>query len=442
MFYDGDDCELLKVIYPQPADMTEHEYSVLSSYFAYCNLIKPSVNRLVSGVYSGKVTRRIEEDSPYKNEVEEFLSPANGYSADAREWFKSGIHYGTGVMAFVIEDNEVKTWMPNPIHTEIVCNPRNVKDIWGVFEKVGTEIRFVDKMGWGLADENGNLIQYQPHGLGVVPAVPCYGESQLMYGKIEGLSLVRSAIQYSAVVSKLMLHCAELVKTYSAPQAVATGEIQNTDPEEAFARNGVMEMKDGGRFSYESPETNFKDLIALIIEYKVNFCISSGIPMDALDPSNTPENQSATTSRIRAQTLSTTVNRLIEEQIIAEIKALIIVGALYQFIATQKVVTFKDFKKRFKCSVTINPSNPESQAEEAQAWMVLKQLGAKTIEDIIRHFNQSASEAEIKRRLEAIENSPPGDLATIKQALQGDLGEQKDSNNARPGESPEQPGSN
>ena len=383
--------------------MGEGEYSILMRYFTYLNLVRSSVDRLVGGVYS-KVTRQIEEGSPYKDEVDEFLSPANGYSLTCKEWFKSAVLFGTGILAFRIRNNEVVPWLPNPINTEIISSPYDVEDVELIIEKVGSneevQYRWVDKNGWGVSDNSGNIVAYHPHGLGIVPAVMAYGESQLQFGKVKGRSLVHAGVQYSCVITRLLLNMTELIKTYSDPKGVASGAVMNQDKNEVFEKGAVIEMESGGSFTWATPDTNFKDLKDTISQYKVDYCISAGIPIDALDPSAMPENLSATGAALRFGGLSVTIGRLTDEQKIAEIKALTIVGALYQFIKTLKPVTFWDFKKRFRANVTMQKSNVAvSFQEEVTAWQQLESMGAKTREDLIRHFGEDYSEKEIQRRL-------------------------------------------
>ena len=384
--------------------MTEGEYITLMRYFSFVNLVKPSVNRLVSGVYS-KVSRQVEVGSPYKEQVDDFLLPANGYALKCREWFKAGVLFGTGVLSFTIRNNEVLPWLPNPINTEIICNPFDASDIEAIVEKIGSDeneqYRIVDKNFWSIADKHGNIISAMPHGLGIVPAVLCYGESQLQFGSVRGKSLVESGVQFSAVLSRLLLNMVELVKTFSDPKLSVSGPILNQNKSEVMERGAVVELEQGGSLTWASPQTNFQDLSDTIDGYMKKYAISAGIPLDALDPTVIPDNTSATGAALRFGGLSDTVKRLTEEQKIAEIQALTIVGALYQFINTQQPVTFSDFKRRFRAAVTLVPSNVAGTlTEEVTAWQQLVAMKAKTHEDLIRHFNPEISEQEIQRRLQ------------------------------------------
>ena len=440
-FYKGDNEELKTVIFPRQSWLTEDEYAILISFFAYVNLCKPSVNRIVSGVYGNPVKRSVENGSPYKDKVDGFLDESRGYSLKAREWFKSGVLYGPGIQVFYVgDDEEVHSWLPNPIRTEIVTNPHNVHDVVAIIEEVGpwnrafvsgaeSKIpiakvnhkqiyRFVTKEAWGIADKDGNIIEFAEHGLGIVPAVICYGEDTRMYGEARGRSLVKSAPQFSKVVTKLLLNQVALIMNTVRPVAVVSGEVKNENPQEAFEPGGVMEMLEGGKFGFVKADTNFNDLTSTIDSYKANYCISEGIPMDALDPANMPENQSATSARLRNQPMSVTINRLVEEQKTNEIQALTIVGALYQMIDTESPVTFSKFAKRFKCSVHIEPSGaPESLSELAAAWAQLKALGAYTTEDIIRRAHGTAGETEIQRRVKEFEAA---ETRLLQQISQGD----------------------
>lgn len=413
-FYRGECSEVQPTIFPKPNWLTAKKHAMLMQYFAYVNLCRPAVNRIVSGVYGGAVNRIIADGSPHKDKVDRVISEANGYSLKCREWFKSAVMFGPGIHVFTIENDEVKVWRPNPLRTEIITHPSDVYELEWIVESTGSgdkeQFRFVSREGWGVADKDGHILTFTPHGLGIVPASICYGEDERTYGNVDGSGLVNSSVQYSIVVSRLLLNQVALMMNSVRPQAVVKGEVNNEDIDEAFEPDGVLEVSADGDFLFVTPQTNFKDLTATIDNYKANFCISDGIPLDALDPNNIPENQSATSARLRNQPLSVTINRLVQEQTTAEIRALTIIGALYEYIEVAKQqgegaqIDFADFASRFHASVTMEPSgNPESYAEEVNAWKVLLDMQAKTPEDVVRHFNPNLSEAEIARRVKEIE---------------------------------------
>lgn len=437
-FYKGDSEELKSTVFPKPPYLILEDYNILMGFFVYVNLCKPSVNRIVSGVYGNPVKRTVESGSQSKSQVDAFLEESKGYSLRCREWFKSAVLYGTGIQVFtLVSDGEndpvVTSWLANPIRTEIITNAEDVTDVEMIIEEIGSPCigsiprhaitedqkkkrlyRFATKEMWGTANESGEIVSAVMHGLGIVPAVICYGEDTRMYGEVRGRSLVKSAPQFSTVVSRLLLNQVALIMNYVRPQAVASGEVKNENTEEAFEAKGVLEMSADGKFMFVTPDTNFQDLTKTIDSYKANYCISEGVPLDALDPANMPENQSATSARLRNQPMSVTINRLVEEQKTNEVRALTIVAALYQMIETQEPVTFSDVSRRFNCSVQIEPAgSPESLSELAAAWAQLIALGAKTTEDAIRFFNTTAGESEIKRRVNKAE-------AMKKQVSQGD----------------------
>lgn len=399
-FYRGKHDDVSQILMPNYDWLSVEKRLILSRYFTYVNLLKPAVNRLVSGVYGGKVVRTVEKGSPYREQVLSTISERRGYSQACRETFRGSVLYGDSILAFTVVNDRVQPWRPNPIHTRIVANPDDVTDLQAIIERLPRgNYRFASKHGWGYFDKSGTMYGYAEHGLGIVPAVVYYGESQLEYGEEHGDSLVESGLYYSAVLTQLLLNQVALIMNYVSPQAVAAGKVKNQNPEEAF-RGGLLEMDEGGQFLFVTPQTNFRDLMSTIDSYKTNFCISAGIPMDALDPSVIPENQSATSARLRNQPLSVTISRLIEEVMHNEMRALTIIGALYQFVHTRSRVNFEEFSDLFNAVVKIEASGtPESFAEEVSAWVQLHSVGAKTQEDLIRNFNRDISDEEISRRL-------------------------------------------
>ena len=403
-YYRGNPDELLPEIFPQPASLTDAEYEIIKKYFVYVNLLKPSVARLVSGVYGNPVSRFIEKGSPYKAEVDEFLSPSRGYSIKVRDAFRNAVHYGTGVIIYTVKNENVEPYIPNPIYTRVFSNPHDANEIWAVIEEFvandgSKQYRYTTSHRHGVMNEGGLILDESHHDLGVVPASIFYGEDQSMFGLSEGDSLVGSGAYYSSVVTRLLLNMVELVLTFTDPKGVLKGSVLNR--EEATDKGAIMEVEEGGDFGYASPDTNFRDLSETITQYLTYFCISEGIPLDALNPASVPENQSATSAKLRNQPLQVTISRLIEEQIARESYALCIVAGLYQSIETMSDVTFEDIRSKFRASIMIQPSgNPESQSEEAAAWQQLVAMGAKELVDAIRHYNPTASDAEIARRLD------------------------------------------
>lgn len=413
-YYRGKVEEILPEIFEQPSSVTDLEYEDLCKYFVYVNLLKPSVARLVSGVYGNTAARIIEKGSPYKDKVDRFLSASRGYGIKVRDAFRNAVHYGTGIIVYKIVGQEVEAYLPNPVRTRIFTDPNDVNDIWAIIEEcvpadntLEKQYRFTTKAHYGIANRDGMVIRSEYHGLGVVPVAVFYGEDQRQYGEIEGDSLVGSGARYSSVVSRLMLNMIELVLTFTDPKPILKGSATNR--EEAMDKGAVMEIDENGDFVYRSPETNFRDLSDTITTYLTYFCISEGIPLDALNPASVPENQSATSARLRNQPLAVTISRLVEEQISREPAGLAIVAALYQAIdlmnspeAVSQDVDFEDIRNRFRANVLIEPSgSPESAVEEAAMWQQLIHMGAKELSDAIRRYNPTASETEIARRIDS-----------------------------------------
>lgn len=429
-FYRGKQDDVAQILMPNYNWLSTEKRAILSKYFTYVNLLKPAVNRLVSGVYGGRVVRTLEKDCPYREQVLASIDEKLGYSQKLRETFRAAVLYGDGIMAFTVVNDRVRVWRPNPLVTRIVTNPNDVTDLTAIVELLPTgDYRFASKRGWGYLNKAGNIYDYAEHSLGIVPAVVFYGESQLEYGEPYGDSLVECGLYYSAVLTQLRLNQVALMMNYVSPQAVASGEVKNDDPQEAF-RGGLLEMGADGKFMFVTPQTNFKDLTETNDSYKTDFCISAGIPMDALDPSNIPENQSATSARLRNQPLSVTINRLVEETTHNELRCLTIVGALYQFIETGgKPVNFEQFSDLFRASVKIEANGaPVSFGEEVAAWTQLHTAGAKTTEEMIRHFGDDLSEEEIQRRVEESDKRRAAMAASL---YDGNGGTARDGGNAK-----------
>lgn len=433
-YYVGNQYDVCNDIFGSRA-LTPNQLSELDKYKVYCNLTAPSVSRIVSGVYGGVVNRTIEKGTPYKTEIEKYISPNKGYGQAVRNWFQNAVLFGTGYLVWRIHNGKPKPYLPNPIFTEVDTDSFDIEDITELreFSADGNRYWYVNKFEYGVKDKDGNRIgEPVEHGLGIVPVTIARGESLVSYGRVYGLSLVRDSVAYSQIISRLQLNLVELVKTYTRPQAVMIGEADlaadeatggEETIEEAFKPGGVLPLKEGGNYLYASPNAQFEQIIKTIEKYKKDYCLSSGIPLDALDSSTIDPNQSATAARLRAQPLQTALQRLTEEQKNNEIDAIQKLAAVIQWLDTGEEVTFSDIQDKVNVSISMEPAGtPESRTEEVSAWISLYNAGVKTLSDLIRHFNGSLSESEIEKRVQDLERHKSA-VPAPRAALEKDLGE-------------------
>jgi hypothetical protein len=384
-------------MFPMPDAMTPGEWEACKRSAVYVNLVKPAVRRLTSGTYS-KVTRTVEDRSPYKDELDELMGPGNSYSQDSRCWFENAALLDTAPRVWTFDsNNELESWLPNPIYSRITANPRNLKEKTGVFEfnPEGKELRFCTAEGWGILYGKGK-VEFTGANLGFLPATIGYGHERTHRGELYGLSLVREAPDYSIRVTQVMLYLAILQKIYSRAQAVMKGQSTMEKPEEAFALHGVLEMPSDGDFFYRSPDAKFKETLDVVRQYIAILAIILSIPQDAFDASAIEPNQSAESAKMRNIPLSSLTAFLIEEWRRNEIDFARRAAALMQYRDTKKRVTMADIRKNVKLNIQMEPASiPESKTEEVASWIQLLQAGGKTPEDFARHFNTTKSEAEI-----------------------------------------------
>lgn len=406
-YYVGEQDAICSEIFSQV--LTEEQQQELNFYRLFVNLTAPSVDRLVSGVYGGIVTRNIEEGSPYKAQLDELLSPGRGYGQAVRDWFCNAVLFGTGWMVWEARDGKATPYIPNPVYTKVETEPWDCSKIVELkeYSPCGKFFKFVNKYSYGVANEDtGEIIEQVEHQLGFAPVVAAYGKSQVSFGSAYGISMVRDSIKYSDVISRIQLAAIQLVLTYTRPQATLTGEIltQTENPEaemaEMLAPGGVAHLKEGGSFDYASPKSDFDNLLKMIEYIKKEYCLTAGIPIDALDSSTIDPNQSATAARLRNQPLKTSLQKLTEAMKICEIASLQVAAAVTQWLDTSNPVTFGDIQEKVRVNISMEPAgSPESRTDEVTAWIQLYTIGAKTLEDLIRHFNGDVSESEIRKRI-------------------------------------------
>lgn len=387
----------------QYAGVKNDEWEAISKLAVYINLLKPAVRRLVSGVYGGNVTRTVEDLSGFKDTVKKIISPMGNYADDTRNWFESAVLCGTAARVWIQpEEGVFESWLPNPAYTEIICNPINVKDVLAVIEALPKHkiIRYATKDSYGAFHaETGKIIHESYHELNYFPGTVAYGQSRVHYGEVYGGSLVEEAADFSLRVTAVMLNLAVLQRMYSRSQMYVKGGLNNEKPEDAFGLHGVAELSDNGDIGFVSPDAKFRETLD-IAKQLTSFCSTViSIPQESFDQSAVQPNESATASRNRNMPLSSLTKFLIEEWRKNEMDFI----SRGVGVAEKANPTLIEIKDALKLNISMEPASiPESKGEEVAAWIQLHTIGAKTPEDIARHFNPDASDDKIAQIVEQI----------------------------------------
>jgi hypothetical protein len=376
--------------FPKPEGLTDNQWEKFLRLLVLVNLVKPALRRFVASVYGGAVIRTVEGNGAESERLRDLVSPLGYYPQDTRNWFENAGLFGTGVAAWVYdEDGNLETWLPNPVHTHIIANRGNLRDVLGVFEYSpdGTEMRFMTKEGMGIARSNDSGTWTQTD-WGFLPATVGYGQSCIHRGDIDGLSLVREAADYTVRASDATLNLSILQKIATRSTMVIEGSLES-DLADAGTPTGFIKIETGGKVYHVAPEAKFKETIDVLNFYIGATCTILSVPRDTFDGTGTSTGDSAEGAKLRAMPHASATKFLIEEWRLNEIDRIRRGAALQRWLENKGVpVKLKELARSLKINVQMEPASiPDSFSQEVAAWVQLLLNGGKRPEDFARHFN-------------------------------------------------------
>ena len=406
--------------FPKPNSMGKDEWEAVKRLLLYVNLVKPALRRFVSGVYGGSVTRAVTKDSAYSAELLEAVDAGTTYAQDARCHFENAGLFGTGVKAWVTnDDGELDSWLPNPVYTHLTVNPRNIRETWGVFEYIaaGKELLFMTREGMGVL-RAGQPAQWQSYDWGFLPATVGYGQDRRHRGEPYGISLVREAPGFSQRVSDATMNLALLQKLYTRCLLVIMGNPDEESVKEALALHGILQIPAGvtgerGDAKYVNPEAKFHETIAVITHDVGLACTSMGLPRDAFDSQIAPNGDSAESAKLRAVPLTSQIAFLIEEWRQVEIDSLQRRAGMLQYAETGQPVTLGQLRKRVQVDVQIAPSSlpDKSYVESVAGDLNLLQWGIVSPADMAIKYNKGKTQQQLDALATAIQKHVDSGLA-------------------------------
>lgn len=392
--------------FPKKAGTTPPEWEAIKTLLRYVNLVKPATRRFTAAVYGGTVQRTIEDAGELLEDLLAAIEAGSPYAQDSRAHFENGCLFGTGVRAWMIcEDGTVDSWMPNPVYTHILANPRNIRDVWGVFEYNPRckELLFLTREGNGILRENG-AVEWTAQDMGFLPASIGYGIDRRHRGELYGMSMVREASPFSLRISDATLNLALLQKFYTRCLLAVSGSVEDMDLSGAFDLHGLANLGPDGKLQYISPDAKFTETIEVISNYIGLLCTILGLPRDAFDSQIAPNGDSAESARLRSMPLTSQARFSIEEWRQVECDVLLRRAGVAAWKKKREPVDLAELRKTVKFDVQIAAASvPESFAEEVSSWTQLLTAGGKTACDFARHFNPTKSDAAIEEMERTIE---------------------------------------
>lgn len=380
-------------------DQQEHFRRILAR--SHVNLVEPALDRLVNSIHAGRIRRRVSDTLP---ELVQAIGDSRHASAMAR-LCENAFAYGTAVLVPVPSDTGVRYWLPDPLHTFLVCDPTDVEQVTGVVEVVvnrlglTTGVRYVTTSHRGRATSAAS--SDEEHGLGFVPAVVAYGRDQRHLGERYGRSLVLGVADASIRITNNEVNLELLRDRQTQALLIVEGEPSRTSADDQEAQGKYIQFpKDGGSASYTTPESRLEAVIELTKRFAADAAVSSGLPLDTFLPELVAgSDASATAARIRAFPLQQRMVRLVRDWELVEGEAIEVVAAvLMQANKSYLGETREELRLRLGVTVTILPSLPEAEAETLSGWQQRTANFMAPIEDAIEFYSEHLS-AEQKAEL-------------------------------------------
>ena len=235
--------------FAKPPRMSQELWDQNRQLLTHVNLVRPSVRCWCSAVYSGEIVRRVA-NNPYQPVIEPWVASVD-YAQAVYDWNENATVYGTSVAVPVFDQDtgEMSVWLPDPVYTHIVTDPRDVRRIAAVAEIMPQRIQFVTTWGEGVMARD--YADFVPRDFGVLPVVVAYGIDRRHRGEVYGLSLVRDAVTWSIRATSVAYNVSLLQKQQTRSILLRIGDLerlsalQSGQPVAQATDGGSMDLPEG-----------------------------------------------------------------------------------------------------------------------------------------------------------------------------------------------------
>lgn len=421
--YEGGDRAISGAYCQRPPNMNTKLWDINRQLLTHVNLCRPSARCWTAAVYSGEVSRKIISN-PYAL-IRDWVG-SELYGQLIYDWIENAVVYGTSVVVPLYDEvnDDLDAWLPDPVYTHIITDPLDCRRITCVAECKPDRIQWIATWGEGVITKDASM--FVQRDFGWLPVAVAYGIDRRSRGEIYGLSLIRDAVAWSIRCTAVAYNISLLQKQQT--KSILTrigdldrlGQMQQTVPTVASTDGGSMDLPEGFKAEFISPDPKIAESLDVIKAYVGLLATATSIPADVLDANLTSSVSSAEAARIRAIPLIQKARQLVPIWRSNEAWLILAATALIDYYTSGGYpINVRDVRARCQVEVQITPNIlPVSPNELTQD--LIAQLGAGLItpEDAILRVNPNRPAEDVKAMADAIRDKQTQAGSAVQHAQQ------------------------
>ena len=400
--FEGGDAAISQTYFPKPPRMNDALWAENRRLLTHVNLVRPIARCWTGSVYSGTTVRKVVEN-PHADIVRAWVA-SEAYRQAVVDWNENAIVYGTSVAVprWDEEEGEIRTWLPDPVYTWLVCDALDVRKVVAVIERKPGRVQAVTLSGdWVVTPDYG---EYVPRDYGWLPVAVGYGIDRRSRGERYGLSRVRDAVDWSIRETAFAFNVSLMQKQQTRSLLKRIGNIELLDqlqtnmPGAGNADGSVMDLPEGFEADFITPEPKIAESIEVMKAFMALCATANSVPQDVLDATLTQSTESAEAARIRAIPLLQQSAQLVPVWRENE-RSLVLAGTgiVEYFASAENPVKASDLKGRthteILLTVNIIPVSPNEITQDLIARLV---NGLTTPEDVVRELHPLKSDEDLE----------------------------------------------
>lgn len=404
---------------PKPDGMDYTTWHDLNSRLLIIwNLVKTYVRVFRTNVYATGGRRSISGND-YANVMQSFVSSGQ-YPARMRSWFNKRMLCSSAPSVWLLRSTKSgktmpQLWQPDPCYTHLLCDDNNPDEYICVaeFSPCGSVCQFATREAWGRVTRGVTPVVLKANedvpagcsswikiaeGLGFLPAVIAHGEDRRCMGDPYTVPPARDSRKVTLRVADTTFNGSLLQKLQTKGLLAIHGAVETAGTQDLaeIMRKGVMFVEKEGKIYWAVPESRIGDTLEMLDKLIQMFSITTGVPLDDLNPLSA-KGTSAEEARRRAAPLNSLCAELSDTAEQDEVELMIRGTALLEW-ADKKEVDLDAVRETVKAQVVLPPPvMPGNELQDAQVDQILIQLGVREPEDLALRWNMRADPDKVDR---------------------------------------------
>lgn len=401
--------------FPKPKGADTVLWNQNKKLLMHVNLVGTAVRTWVNSVYADEAYRSAEGcDDAVSAWVE-----SDEFASSMYAWAENKTAYGEAVaVPRWDEDNEeLYTWLPDPVYTIVQYDPENKRRVLGIAEIKGNRLEFVSIWGEGLLREDQDpVITEFDQALEWLPAVVAgRGDNPKVRDALNATYSACNVLYNIRLLQKQQTRSILVrMEDFERLKAIGSGGIKKSGD------TASIDLTTEGDAKFISPDPKIKESIETLRQVIIILATISGIPADVLDPTLTESASSAEGSRIRAIPFIQNSKPLMRAWRTDE-RSIVLAGEYLMGMVTGKRKAYKEVRKAVVVDIGLSTAAiPMTPNEETQDIIAKVSFGLMTPEDAVRKLNYTKSKTQIIKMANALKKKLEDDAqAAAQKALGG-----------------------